>query len=239
MVNNHSAFSRYSKGLFVGVGMIIPGVSGGTAAMICGIFEDILYATSNIIKHIKYSLQILIPITLGVMSSVLVFSKFMNTLCSIMPHTMHGIFCILTLLSTCFFIKNNIKFKYSFSKIFALILGVLFALTVHILLNTFVYTNKNFSIPQYFIFGLPLSVALILPGISFSYMLLVFGIYENVLSALYDININIILPLTIGVFIGAVLFSKILNVFLKRYAQETYCFILGFIIISMFDLIIC
>ena len=239
MAKNHSAFSRYSKGLFVGIGMIIPGVSGGTAAMICGIFEDILYATSNIIKHMKSSLQTLIPITLGVMTSAIIFSKFMNILCSIMPQTMHVIFCFLTLLSTCFFIKNNIELKYSFSKIFTLILGFLFALTIHILLNTFFITNNDFSIQQYFIFGLPLSVALILPGISFSYMLLVFGIYENVLSSLYSMNLNIILPLTTGVLIGSVLFSKILNIFLKKYAQETYCFILGFVIISVLDLIIC
>ena len=77
------------------------------------------------------------------------------------------------------------------------------------------------------------AIALILPGISFSHFLLILGLYEPLIGALYSINLIFLLPLASGVFFGIVLFSKLLGTLMEKYPETVYLLILGFIIGSV------
>ena len=83
--------------------------------------------------------------------------------------------------------------------------------------------------------GIVIAVALVLPGISVSYMLLVLGLYEQTMNAISKLDFGFLLPLAIGVFLGIILTTKGLDYTMKHYPLATYLVILGFIIASVID----
>ena len=78
MAHYNWIFINFFKGIFIGVGAIIPGLSGGTAAIIAGLFESILEATANFFIHIKKSIVFLTPIIFGVVVGIFIFSPILN-----------------------------------------------------------------------------------------------------------------------------------------------------------------
>ncbi|MDD4125402.1 MAG: DUF368 domain-containing protein, partial [Eubacteriales bacterium] len=86
----------------------------------------------------------------------------------------------------------------------------------------------TFGVFSYFLAGFILSVSLILPGISFPYMLAFIGIYGNVMTAFNRFDTAVLLPLGIGTIFGIIALSKFILKIMEKYTFETDCFLLGF-----------
>ena len=85
-----------------------------------------------------------------------------------------------------------------------------------------------------FVGGVVIAVALILPGISGSFMLLILGLYNTVITAITDFNIPILIPIALGGIVGTVLSARLIEMLLNRYPEQTYMIIFGFILGSVF-----
>ncbi len=231
-----NSLTNYLKGIIIGFGTLIPGVSGGTAAILLGVFKNLLESVSNVFKDFKKSVSFICPVFLGVATGVFLLSPKLNLFCIVYPQTSKYLFCFLSLLSTFLFVKKilfgNFKrrhFAYIFSGI---TVAILFSICIST--NKLVVTENTISL---IIIGILLSIALILPAISFSYMLLFFGIYQTTLSAIENYNFQFIVPLSFGVILGSYIFSKVLNKMLDNHPIETYSFVLGFVITSIIDIL--
>lgn len=231
-------FMNILKGFFIGIGAIIPGLSGGTTAIIVGLFEEIIESTANIFKHFGRSLSLLLPVASGALLGVICFSEIMGNFCKYSPTLSKLSFCAISFISTTIFIRKSLSGKFTKTKTVSLLSGILIALFVTVFMqneNTAAGTDNSFYL---FMIGIPLALALVLPAISFSYMLLFFGLYEPTLEAITNFDMLFLLPLLMGIAFGGLIFSKILLMLMNKYSQETYAFVLGFVFCSFIDILL-
>ncbi|WP_195986391.1 DUF368 domain-containing protein [Clostridium sp. D53t1_180928_C8] len=226
----------FLKGLVIGISMLVPGVSGGTMAIIFGIYDDLIHAVSRFFDDWKRNFKLLFYLALGGIFGVLLFSKIIESLLNRSPIIMGflfiGIVCggLPTL-----YIKAKEKNSKK-SDIIYLIIGLIIAIALSRdpeALSVMASAGDVKGIFLLFIAGIVISIALILPGISTSFMLLMLGLYSITLNAINTFNIKFLTPILIGVFVGTVATSKVLEYLLNKYPSRTYMLILGFVIGSI------
>ncbi len=226
------------KGVFIGFGTMIPGVSGGTVAMLIGVFEDILESTANVFKHLRKSLVILFPILSGAVLGAYLISYPLEYFSVEFPQLSKSTFCIISIISAVYFAKINLKGSKNAKTIVCFLLGTLIAFTSSILFRFYDISAIEFNFINLFFMGTSLSLALVLPAISFSYMLLFFGIYDSFIKAIISVDIYFLLPIFLGVSIGSYLFSKFLLKLINHHTVATYSFVYGFVLYSAVDIFI-
>lgn len=229
---------KISKGIFIGIGVIIPGLSGGTAAILCGEFENILSATSNMFKTPIKSLKQLVLLGFGAVFGIVISAPQISYICLRFPIFAKAIFCVITLVSASAFFVKQIKFTFSSKKLLLILSGLISALFVSYLLDKTEFFSCSMQNTALFLVGFPLSLALVLPAISFSYMLLYFGLYEDTINAIVNFEVGYILYLLSGLIIGTFISSKLLLSLINKHSKETYSFVFGFVIFSIFDIFI-
>lgn len=224
------------KGGIIGATMIVPGVSGGTMAIILGIYDRLISAVSSFHKNVKENALYLTVFCLSALAGLLLFSGPVSwllrkyeipTLYFFIGAVVGGIPVIEK--------KSGIH-KITVSSFFKLLLGAALVVTISKIPNNILIANDVAGNEQWiknFLSGIVSAIALILPGISFSHFLLILGLYELLLEALHSINLIFLLPLASGVFLGIVLFSKLLETLMGKYPETVYLLILGFIIGSV------
>lgn len=211
----------------MGLADIIPGVSGGTMALITGIYERLIFGIKNIglkfvyfalkgdFKSAKQDLQAIdfpffIPLLAGIALSFLLFSRVIDFLLDFYPLPMFAFFFGLILASAKIVFKR-IKTK-QYSIYFWILIGFLFSFA-------FTFLNPvqaNHSMPVVFFSGMIAICAMLLPGISGAFILLFLGQYEFLLNALHSLNFLVIALFGLGALIGLALFSRLLAFLLKR-----------------------
>ncbi|MGL4308495.1 MAG: DUF368 domain-containing protein [Cetobacterium sp.] len=241
-------FLNILKGILIGIANVLPGVSGGTLAVMLGIYDKLTEAVGNFLivpikEKITYS-KFLIQIAIGAAIGILLFARIIEFSYLNYPKITTIIFVILMLPSIPFIIKGeNIKNR---SNILSLIAGILFtigflALTYFIGEET-IEASKNiiFSFSygiKLFFCGLIAAGAMIIPGISGSLLLLILGEYYNILSFISSFNILPLIFFGAGTGIGLIFFSKIINILLNKYRSFTLFFIVGIILVSLVDMV--
>lgn len=241
----------FIKGAVLGVAFIIPGVSGGTLAVLLGIYEDIIEAVCNFYKgkdnFIKY-LKFLIPILLGAGFSLLLVARLIEFGLDKAP-------IITTLVFLGLIIGGIPKLFKSVDtpnlKHFSLMLiGIIIVVLMMIFDKSTANVNfSNMNLLGYIILifvGMLASATMVIPGISGSFTLMLIGYYEpiletvNNLSSLTNVkdNLLIMLPFLIGVVIGIVVIAKIINYMLKKYRNATYYIIIGFVLASVISVFV-
>ncbi|WP_028330009.1 DUF368 domain-containing protein [Brachyspira alvinipulli] len=244
------------KGMAIGVANAIPGVSGGTIAFVLGIYEKLTYSISILPtaliklqwKEIKDSLKVLIPIALGAAVSIVLFLKLINYTFIHYPIPTRIFFVGLILGSFPFITKTVEEFNI---KVFvAFLLGAfIMAIFVYFDVNKPVGTTTyagDFSVLygiKLFLCGIAAAVAMVIPGISGSLLLLILGEYENIsnfISSFFDtFNLQLLIPLMFlgfGVIIGIFTISKLVTILLQKYKSILFGFVLGIIIVSFLSL---
>ncbi|MEN6294077.1 MAG: DUF368 domain-containing protein [Methanobacterium sp.] len=221
---------------------IIPGVSGGTIALITGIYERLVHAISRInfkfvlylfkgdFKRFKQSLveeidfALFIPLLLGIGIAVLTMSKVISFLLVTYPAATFAFFFGLILASAIFVYKHvdelNLK------NIVFLIIGFVFAI-IFVGLNPI---QANHSLPIIFISGAIAICAMILPGISGAFMLLLLNQYEYMINVLNHMQFVEIITFCLGALIGILSFSRFLNYLLTHHKSVTMAFLVGLMI---------
>ncbi len=232
----------FIKGFFMGSADIIPGVSGGTIALITGIYERLVHAISSInftfLKPLlkgdfagfkekliyEIDFELFIPLLLGIGIAIVTFAKVISFLLEVYTAYTFSFFLGLILASA--YILYGKLDEINIKLIIVTIIGA-------ILSYIFVGLNPiatNHSLPVLFISGLIAICAMILPGISGSFLLLLLGQYKYMLDSLNSLNLTEIIVFILGAAIGILGFSKLLNYLLENYETATMAFLIGIMI---------
>lgn len=231
----------YAKGISMGVADVIPGVSGGTIAFISGIYEELIGSIKSIdadafkllarfqIKSFWKSINgnFLIAVLAGIVTSLLSLARLMTYLLEHHPIPVWSFFFGLILVSAPL-IMRDIK-KWDIATVISGILGIVIAYLITILSPTETPTN----LPFIFFCGALAICAMILPGISGAFILLLIGKYEYMIKALISFDIPVIIVFVIGCFLGLLGFSRFLSWILTHYRFPTLALLAGFMIGSL------
>ena len=234
------------KGFIIGFTDIIPGISGGTMALILGIYDQVIRAAAALNSQwlsyvlslkIKKSATILdynllIPLAIGIVSGILFFTKVIPLIMYIEKYTFQvfSFFFGLILHTILSIMRNN--FIWSFKDLSFVLAGLSLGLCL-LLLGQQTIENNFLTI---FSSGLLSATAMILPGISGALILMLLGKYAIIFNAIADLNILILFPFLCGFICSLVFITKLLAVALKKFQRPSFNFINGILVSSLITL---
>ena len=231
----------YLKGVSMGAADVIPGVSGGTIAFITGIYEELINSLKSIngnavrllltFRIAEFWKQIngsfLITVLAGILTSLLSLAKLMTYLLDNHPIAIWSFFFGLILVSSPL-IMRDIQ-RWNLFTVVAFVAGIVIAYAITVLSPTETPTNLFFIL----FCGALAICAMILPGISGAFVLLLIGKYEYMINALIDLNLPVIFVFATGCFFGLVGFSHVLSWILQHYRYPALALLAGFMIGSL------
>ncbi|MDP2088906.1 MAG: DUF368 domain-containing protein [Flavobacteriaceae bacterium] len=230
------------KGIAMGAADVVPGVSGGTIAFISGIYEELLETINafnfGLIKVFKsggikkvwkaINGNFLISLLSGIFLSIISLAKSISWLLENKPILVWSFFFGLVLASIFFVGKQIAQWNY---KIFiGLIIGAIFAYFITILRPMVTESSSSLF---YFFAGSLAIIAMILPGISGSFILVLLGAYKPILQAIHEKNLQLLLIVAAGAVVGLLSFSRILKWLFNHYKNLTLAVLTGFLIGSL------
>ena len=232
-------FNIFFKGILIGAGAILPGVSSGVLCVIFGIYENLINCFFNFFNNLKSNFKFLFPIVSGALVGIIIFGNILKYLFFAYPIQIKYIFIGLILGSLPSLIKectskNKFKPYYLLFTLFSLLIGIFLVLLEKNLPLTS-STNK-FSFLFLVFSGFLMSAGVVIPGVSSTLILMLLGIYEFYIDAISSLYLPFLLPLAIGLFIGAIIFMKITQFLLDKFYTQTFFTIIGFTIGSIFVL---
>lgn len=227
------------RGMLMGVTDLIPGVSGGTVAFLLGIYDRLLESISGFFsRNWKKHIGFLLPLAIGICIALLLFSSLINYLLD--EHFKETQFFFLGLIiGVVPFLMKQGNVRENFRKhhfVWMIIFAALLASLAFVkpAENSDPITTLTITIAiGLFLSGWLASMAMLLPGISGSFVLLVLGVYRTATNALASLNLPIILVIGAGVIVGFIVSSKGIRYILHRYPMMTYAAIIGLIIGSV------
>jgi len=229
------------KGVSMGAADVVPGVSGGTIAFITGIYEELINSIKSInLKTIKLLLgfkiaefwktingNFLLSVVLGIAISIFSLAKVMEYLLNHYPILTWSFFFGL-IVASIVYVAKTIK-KWNVATILPGILGILIAYFITIISPTEANTAYWFI----FLSGAIAICAMILPGISGSFILVLLGMYKFILEAVGNLQFAIIFTFLAGAIIGIIAFSNVLSWLLRNYHNHTVALLTGFMVGSL------
>jgi len=234
----------YLKGLAMGAADIVPGVSGGSIALIAGIYQELLDSINafnldnlKLLKsfqikefYLRLNGNFLLSLVLGIMTSIFALSRVITYLMDEHPIPLWSFFSGLILVSA-FLILKEIK-KWNLVVIVSIAIGTAFAWWVTNLPPTTTPNDYWFT----FVAGAIAICAMILPGISGSFVLLILGQYERILQAVLDKDFITLALFASGCLVGILSFSRVVAYLLRRFHAATIGLLSGFMLGSVNEL---
>ena len=232
----------FFKGVFMGIADAMPGISGGTIALLVGIYEELVNTISRLNLHIisefkirdfnsfwkKINGNFLITLILGISISLISFVKVSASLLENYPLFVWSFF--LGLIFATIYVIFKLINKWYLTNFIILFFCIFFS--VYISSFTVDVTNE-ISLLYIFMSGIIASSAMILPGISGSLVLVILGVYTYMIKSLDNLELVVIFTFIFGSLIGLLSFSKILKYLFKNYRDLTYTMMLGLVIGSI------
>ncbi|MEK1792125.1 DUF368 domain-containing protein [Staphylococcus aureus] len=235
------------KGFAMGTSDLVPGVSGGTIALLLGIYNQFIASISGIFSRRFWpSFTFLIPIIIGMLLAMGSLSNLFNYLLS--QHHIPTMFFFggLIIGIVPYLLKiSNYKTSFTTKHYMMVIAGIAILIVITLMNNGDKHAGETLTLStgliiKYFIAGMCVSSAMLLPGISGSFMLLVFGVYGTVMLAISEVvklnftGLPILLAVGFGVLAGFIISSKIIQYFLTHHKLMTFALIIGFVVGSLF-----
>ncbi|HCV0641443.1 TPA: DUF368 domain-containing protein [Staphylococcus aureus] len=235
------------KGFAMGTSDLVPGVSGGTIALLLGIYNQFIASISGIFSRRFWpSFTFLIPIIIGMLLAMGSLSNLFNYLLS--QHHIPTMFFFggLIIGIVPYLLKiSNYKTSFTTKHYMMVIAGIAILIVITLMNNGDKHVGETLTLStsliiKYFIAGMCASSAMLLPGISGSFMLLVFGVYGTVMLAISEVvklnfaGLPILLAVGFGVLAGFIISSKIIQYFLTHHKLMTFALIIGFVVGSLF-----
>lgn len=220
------------KGLCVGGTMLVPGVSGGSMAMILGIYDKLIESVSSFLKDIKNSLIFLIAFSLGGGVGMMLLAKPLLYLIESYPMLLLYFFIGVVAGGIPMIYQKAEVNKITWKVFLYPAIGLAAVFLFEFLPADFLQLGDGKGILGVLLLGaagIVAAVALVLPGISVSYLLLLLGIYDKTVMAIGDFNLSYLMPLGLGIILGIILTTKLLENAMKNHTQATYLIILGFV----------
>ncbi|HEI1472033.1 TPA: DUF368 domain-containing protein [Staphylococcus aureus] len=235
------------KGFAMGTSDLVPGVSGGTIALLLGIYNQFIASISGIFSRRFWpSFTFLIPIIIGMLLAMGSLSNLFNYLLS--QHHIPTMFFFggLIIGIVPYLLKiSNYKTSFTTKHYMMVIAGIAILIVITLMNNGDKHAGETLTLStsliiKYFIAGMCASSAMLLPGISGSFMLLVFGVYGTVMLAISEVvklnfaGLPILPAVGFGVLAGFIISSKIIQYFLTHHKLMTFALIIGFVVGSLF-----
>ena len=227
---------RIVKGFIIGASMLVPGASGGTMAIILGIYDDLIHAVSTLHQNLKEKVIFLGTYTTAGIAGILLFSHPMHIAITLWNKPMLFLFLGAILGSIPPLYRKVKASRIKSVNILVALIGAVLGISTMYLPEGIFQVSESFNLGNFsmlILAGFIIAVALILPGISASYILLMLGMYDITLIAIKEINLLYLMPLSIGVIGGTFLTAGILESQMKRHPQFTYMLIIGFMLGSL------
>lgn len=226
------------RGFIMGASDVVPGVSGGTIAVLLGIYDRLIGAINGLFtKEWKKHVSFLIPLGVGIVLAVLSLAKVMAWLLKHYQEPTFYFFLGLILGVIPFLLKEaDVKNTFKLNHYMLLALAAIFIASLVFLNDTegAAITDRSFSTYLLLFFsGFLGSTAMVLPGISGSFILLVIGVYTTVIEAIDTLDLPVIFVVGIGILLGIILMSKVINYFLMHFRSGTFAAIIGMVIGSV------
>ena len=232
----------FFKGIFMGIADAIPGVSGGTIALLLGIYEELISTISSLNVNLLIDLKqngfksfwkklngnFLVILITGIGISLIFFIKISSKLLNDYPMFIWSFFLGL-IIATVYVIFKLIKTWDYINIISAFATIILSSILSSISLNS----SDEISLIYILVCGIIASSAMILPGISGSLILVIMGVYKVLIDSVNNLEISIIFTFIIGAITGLISFSKILSWLFNNYKNLTYSIMLGLVIGSI------
>ncbi len=212
----------FLKGVFMGIANIIPGVSGGTIALITGIYERLIHSISKIdFDYRNIDFRLFIPLVSGSGLAILLMSDLIYSLLNYFPAITHAFFFGLIFASAILLYKKECIL--SIKNTLFIIAGFLSAF----LFVGLATLQIGHSLIIIFISGIMAACAMMLPGISGAFVLLLLNQYEYMLSVLRDMRLLEIFVFCFGGLIGVLSFSRVISYILDKYRLATISLLIG------------
>lgn len=247
-------------GIVIGMANIIPGVSGGTLAVVFNIYDEFVNAITFNVKKIWGNRKFVFPLLIGMLSGIVIFSKLFTVLYENFPVQINYLFTGLIVGSIPmifgYAVKHEEDTKLGAGKIASICIC---ALVGFALLLIFAYYDKvidkssdmNFILPELsvrltfriFIAGILGAIAMIVPGISGSLLMLILGVYPIIIISIpamfhpetFVHAVLLLLPNGVGVLLGLLCGAKLISWFLKKAPNQSYSVILGLLFGSIIN----
>jgi len=235
---------QFVQGMLIGVANVIPGVSGGTVAVVLGLYDRLITTLSGFFREKRWKTDgwFLVTLFAGVLSGVVLFSRVVLVLQDLIPEQTNYLFAGLILGSLPFLIKlaGTRQFKPMYLIPFFITLGImLFQAFFQKPEPSLPIVDLSWAVvPGLFLAGVVSAATMIIPGVSGSFLLILIGWYSNVLNAVKSLNFPILLVFAAGALVGIIFIAKLLNFLLKRFHSWTYYGIIGLVLGSIVDLIV-
>ncbi|NND71015.1 MAG: DUF368 domain-containing protein [Rhodothermales bacterium] len=231
----------FGKGFAMGTANIIPGVSGGTIALLTGIYERLINAiksfdlqAAKLLVQFRFQefvsrvdLKFLAVLGTGVAVGVLTLARVLENLLTNHEVYIMSVFFGLILMSV-YYVGKTIK-HFTASVAFLFVIGTGLAAGIAFLNPA----TENASFVYIVVCGIAAICSMILPGLSGSFVLIILGNYLLVLEAINTFDLGILVPLGLGCVLGLVLFSRLLSFVFNRYHDQTISAMTGFILGSL------
>jgi putative membrane protein len=230
--------ARLVKGFAIGASMLIPGVSGGTMAILLGVYDEMISALSNIRARFRHSSLLLLQFLVGAGVGILLLSGPMLTALALWTKPVMFFFTGAILAGIPPIYRKVRVARIKPRNILVAAVGAAVAVATEYLPSGLFkpVSGGGFDLSACALLlaaGFVIAIALILPGISGSYVLLMFGMYDLTLAAVRDANLPYLLPLAAGGLAGVFSTAGILDKLMRKHPQFIYMLIIGFMLGSV------
>ena len=230
--NRKGFFYRLFSGLIIGIGTIIPGVSGGVLAIILGLYQPLIETAAHPLTNWRKNLGVILPVGIGVGCSVLVLSNLLDYLFIHYPIPLLYLFVGLVLGSVPSVIRIANQHGFRLSYAVPLTAGFFLMYWIGHLpqMEGLVLTESWLSSLWY---GILVAVGTVVPGLSSSFLLMAFGVYHELLAAVARLDFITLLPVLLSFVPGVWLCSKGISWLFKHVYGWTYYGIIGILLASL------
>lgn len=237
------------KGFFMGIANLIPGISGGTLAIVLGIYDKLIDSISNLFSKFKDNVKFLLPIFIGLGLSIITMSKVISFALDnwLFPTVLFFIGAIMGGIPMLHSKIKNTKMDFTSYMVFTISFTLIVLLTFAASDSQVSFESLSLiSYIKLFLVGVVAAATMIVPGVSGAAVLMTLGYYEpiiNVVKSLTDFsilshNLAICIPFGIGVLLGIFGIAKLIGFLFKKYEKQTYYGVLGFVTSSILAIII-
>lgn len=221
------------KGFIIGSSMSVPGVSGGTMAILLGIYDKLISSISNFFKDIKGNFLFLMKFCIGAAAGIGSLAFVIKWLLDSFPIPISFFFLGAVIGGIPALFKKTMESPLKFTSGLYFLIGLILVISIGFIPvgNFSISSGSGFTyLFMLLITGIIIALALVLPGISTSHMLLVLGMYDTMLVAITEFDIVYIGILGVSTLVGVFLVTKPIEWTLHKFPHQTYCMIIGFVL---------
>lgn len=221
------------KGFLIGSSMSVPGVSGGTMAILLGIYDRLISSISNFLKDIKGNTLFLMKFGIGAVAGIGSLAFAIQWLLDKFPIPVSFFFLGAVIGGIPALYAKTKESSLKLSSVIYFFVGLAIVISIGFIPTGSIDIASGSGIGRYIMIlvtGVIIALALVLPGISTSHMLLVLGMYDTMLLAITEFDVVYIGIIGISTLVGIFLITKPIEWTMNRFPHQTYCLIIGFVL---------